>query len=308
MTAKFTLLTLFIYTFFSASAQQPAIPNGGFENWNDSVPSYPISWDSPDDLIHKLSAGIPQMGWCTKDTVAANVFAGNSSCRLRNDSVAILSQLVPGAVSSGQLGFNGSAPVPIGLPFTGRPAVFSGSLKYQPVGLDKGQYQVYLSKWDAVGDSEIVIVYDQKLVTNTSGGFVTFNDTLHYMSSETPDTIVIAFLAGLGDSTTRVGSILWVDDLSFQYLSTGIRHLDIDDAIKIYPNPTANTLNITVDNYMTGYTFNVYDLSGRLVKTAIIESAGSALNIAELADGAYIYYVRDKAGKEVHQSKFNVLK
>jgi hypothetical protein len=307
MKVKFTLLTFFVYAFFAVKAQQPAIQNGGFESWNDSVPSFPNGWDSDDDLIHKLSAGIPQKGWCTKDTNPVNVIAGTASCRLRTDTVEVVGQIAPGIVTYGHLGFNG-APYPIPLPFTARPTVFSGSFKFIPNGADTAQYDVYLSKWDATGDSEIIVAYDNKFVLSTDSAFVTFSDTLHYQSQLIPDSIIIAFSSGLLQGNPTAGSILWVDNLAFEYLSIGIQHLDMDDAIKVYPNPVASSLNILVDNYMTGYTFNIYDLTGRLAKAVIIENAHYSLNITDLVDGAYIYEVADKAGKQVHQGKFNIIK
>jgi len=308
MKTKFTFLILLICIFFLAKAQNPAIQNGGFETWNDSVPSCPMGWDSDDHLIHKLSAGIPQKGWTTRDTTPANVFAGIASCRLRTDTVSLVNKVAPGVVAYGYLGFNGSTPYPIALPFDGRPTVFSGNLKFQPNGADTAEYDLKLSKWDATGDSEIIVALDSKQVLGTSGEFIAFSDTLHYLSPVTPDSLIIAFSSGLLLGKPISGSILWVDNLAFEYLSTGIQHLDIDDAVKLYPNPTANTLNISVDNYMIGYTLKVYDVSGRLTKTAVIECANYTLNISELASGAYLYAFEDKKGKVVHQSKFNVIK
>jgi hypothetical protein len=49
-------------------------------------------------------------------------------------------------------------------------------------------------------------------------------------------------------------------------------------------------------------------LRGWLLKTAVIESPLYNLNVADLADGAYIYAVENKEGKLVKQDKFNVLK
>ena len=227
MKAKFTLLVLFVYSFFNASAQEPALPNGGFESWNDSVPSFPIGWDTDDNLIHEYIPAIPQKGWATKDTASANVFAGSASVRLKTDTVEAVNEIAPGIVVYGVLRLDGNGnPIPLALPFTGRPTVFSGNFKYQPVGQDIGQYQLYLSKWDAVGDSEIVIAQENVNINNTNGAFVSFSDTLQYLSAERPDSIIIGFSSGLLNGSPIAGSILWVDNLAFTYLSTGIQHFD----------------------------------------------------------------------------------
>ena len=307
MKTKFALLVIFLYSFFGASAQQPVIQNAGFETWNDSVPSYPVGWDSDGHLIHKQSALLRQKGWCVQDTTPANVVAGSASCRLRTDTVGVINTIIPGVVSYGSLGFNGT-PYPIGVPFTGRPTVFSGSVKFIPNGADTAQFNLFLSKWDATGDSEIIIVLDNEIVLGTDSSFVTFSDTLHYLNSFTPDTIIIAFSSGLLNDNPIAGSILWVDNLALEYATTGIQHLDVEDAIKLYPNPAANALTISVDNYMAGYGFKIYDLTGKLVKAATIETASYNLNISDLAEGAYLYSVENMAGKVIHQSKFNVIR
>jgi len=310
MKTKFTLLVLFIWSFFSASAQQPAIPNGGFETWTTTSPSYPDGgWDTGDHLIFELSSGIPQRGWCIKDTTPNNVAAGVASCRLRTDTVPLVNQIVPGIVAYSRLALDvNNNPYYIPLPFNGRPTVFSGNIKFAPNGADTGEYRVYLTKWDAVGDSEISIVKFDKPIVGIGNGFVAFSDTFQYLSSETPDSIIVAFSSGLISGNPIPGSILWVDNLAFEYLSTGIHHLDMDDAIQVFPNPVSGILNISIDNYMTGDIFRVYDLSGRLSKSVVLDKANYTLNISELSEGAYIYAVENTAGKIIHQSKFNILK
>ena len=211
MKTKFALLFIFLYSFFGASAQQPVIQNAGFETWNDSVPSYPVGWDSDGHLIHKQSALLRQKGWCVQDTTPANVVAGSASCRLRTDTVGVINTIIPGVVSYGSLGFNGT-PYPIGVPFTGRPTVFSGSVKFIPNGADTAQFNLFLSKWDATGDSEIIIVLDNEIVLGTDSSFVTFSDTLHYLNSFTPDTIIIAFYyhSELSQLLLRITNLLFL--------------------------------------------------------------------------------------------------
>jgi hypothetical protein len=82
----------------------------------------------------------------------------------------------------------------------------------------------------------------------------------------------------------------------------------MDDAVRVFPNPAGSSVTITVDDYMAGYTMHIYDLSGRLVKQQVIESATYSFSIAGLAGGQYIYALSNKDGNQVYKNKLSVIK
>lgn len=75
-----------------------------------------------------------------------------------------------------------------------------------------------------------------------------------------------------------------------KYYNVGVNNQVIENNIKIYPNPTNNSLTIETDlNY---HTFNIYNLSGKLVKT---QNRSNQISVSELPKGMYfIQLVGDK--------------
>ncbi len=309
MKTKFTLLVFMAVAFFGASAQQ--ITNGGFENWTSTSPAYPVNWDTYDHLVQTVGMGaIPVKEWCVKDSTPANVYAGNSSARLMTDSTSPPVNKVPGFVTNGTIGLGGNGvPYQYGWPFTGRPSKFTGAIKFMPAGADTAFYQLLLTRWNVTGDSADIIGYVQWGVISTGGGFIAFDDSINYFDIQNPDSVYITFSTSLSSPMYQtVGTKLWVDDLAFVYPTTGVVHLDMDDAVKVYPNPASSQLTVTIDDYMKGYDFEIYDLRGRLVKRTILESTVSSLDISALETGNYLYRVNNTENKMIKQGKLTVAK
>jgi N-acetylneuraminic acid mutarotase len=82
----------------------------------------------------------------------------------------------------------------------------------------------------------------------------------------------------------------WMFD---QILSVLNRKLD-DYDISIYPNPTSNVLNINLEslpNYIdaSSIKFEIFDLSGNILKSQHLESNKLSIDIGQINQGNYIY-------------------
>ena len=84
--------------------------------------------------------------------------------------------------------------------------------------------------------------------------------------------------------------------------------LDKDDAVALYPNPASNLLNVKVNANMKGYTFQIFDATGRILKNSVIQSPVFSLNIKNVATGTYFYRLLDGRDQSVQDGKFNVTK
>ncbi len=76
---------------------------------------------------------------------------------------------------------------------------------------------------------------------------------------------------------------------------TGISAVKINTAITVdaYPNPFSNETNIVVTGLDDKYDFELYDPTGRLLKSATgITTSTFQLNSSGLADGIYIYTIK----------------
>ena len=72
-------------------------------------------------------------------------------------------------------------------------------------------------------------------------------------------------------------------------------------SITLYPNPTVDFLNLKIDNVKSIEQIDIYDASGRLVKS-ILDSGTTNINVKDLKKGSYI--VKVKAGDLHLVSKF----
>ena len=73
---------------------------------------------------------------------------------------------------------------------------------------------------------------------------------------------------------------------------------------KLYPVPTKNILNISVDNSVVMKTAKIYDLTGKLILDSVIKDA--AINVESLSKGTYIIKLTDASDK-VYAQKFSKL-
>ncbi len=60
------------------------------------------------------------------------------------------------------------------------------------------------------------------------------------------------------------------------------------------PNPATTQLNITIDETLTGAQLNIYDITGALVQSTVLQIPNSKLQIPNLPTGVYIAEVKTK--------------
>ena len=82
-----------------------------------------------------------------------------------------------------------------------------------------------------------------------------------------------------------------------KFYNVGIDNQVIENNIKIYPNPASNYL--TIDSDLDYQTINIYNLSGKLLKTT---ERSSQINISDLSKG--MYFIQLVAEKNVITKKF----
>lgn len=74
----------------------------------------------------------------------------------------------------------------------------------------------------------------------------------------------------------------------------------ISDNFKVYPNPATDLLNITNSENISVNQAEIYDLNGRIISTQNFSSTTYLqLNIADLARGTYMLYLKTNQGKAV---------
>ena len=111
-----------------------------------------------------------------------------------------------------------------------------------------------------------------------------FTVNVNYTSNATPDSILLLFFASNSD-TARVGSTLWLDDLSYSF-TTGITETPANP-INIYPNPANN--QIYVDNQaMMAASLNLYNANGQMVQYIKMNPGSNIIDLSTLPAGIYV--------------------
>ena len=89
-----------------------------------------------------------------------------------------------------------------------------------------------------------------------------------------------------------------------EQVPTSAASIDKTIAVKAYPNPTVNTLNIAISNVAQGtYHLSVVDLNGRKVESRMIninsDNYALALNTSTWAKGSYFVHITNGTGMRV---------
>ena len=274
----FTLSFLLLFTTGILMAQHDTIPNPGFESWTYN-PS-PV-YNTPDDwtTLNPLTGAL-NVFTCYKDS--SIVHSGNYSIQLVTKSVA--GHTAPGLVTTGTVNA-GSGSISGGIPISSRPVALQGWFEYAPNGSDSAQMSISLTKWDAVGDSEILVGYGDYYAGSAVNSWSQFGTTITYLTNATPDTVLLLFFAS-GSSNPQIGSKLWLDDLSYSYYPLGIAK-NQNTSINVYPNPASNQIMFNNQN-IQAKTLNLYSADGQLVKSVSLNEGINIIDVKNIATGYYL--------------------
>lgn len=72
----------------------------------------------------------------------------------------------------------------------------------------------------------------------------------------------------------------------FESLTQSVDESLTDDDVVIYPNPSAGKIFLIVDEILSEY--EMYDLTGKLIKTGILNQMVTEIDLTELASGTYL--------------------
>lgn len=100
-------------------------------------------------------------------------------------------------------------------------------------------------------------------------------------------------------SETEINEVMNIENLQDYLKSLSVQENSIkNDKIKLFPNPAHQMITIKGGTMLTA---NVYDLSGRMIKTFTVNN--NKLDVSSLSNGVYIIQMTDVHGKP-YESKF----
>jgi hypothetical protein len=296
---KKILLTFFTGALFAMSAQ--AQVDFGYE----------LPWNA--------NGGNAQ-GWASAKFLVPNVVAadtiiyhfGGTSAKITTSDVSAISGstngLLPptsGIMLTGFIGF-GTPPVKLGYPFSQRKDSLGFFARYQPAGVDTAFAQVIFYKRNTQRDT-IAMGYTK--ITATSGNFdlkyVVMNYNPNFPSSTLPDSALIIFSSSL-PTGAQIGSTLWVDDLKWGTINTGITETLANENINVTPNPANEFITINFGSIIKAKQIEILDINGKLVESISVNSKTETIGVSHLANGLYLYTVKDKNNSILSSGKITV--
>lgn len=237
---------------------------------------------------------------------------GANSAKITTSDVSAISGstngLLPptsGIMLTGFIGF-GTPPVKLGYPFSQRKDSLGFFARYQPTGVDTAFAQVIFYKRNTQRDT-IAMGYTK--ITSTNSNFELKYVKMVYDSdfpnTTLPDSALIIFSSSL-PTGAQIGSTLWVDDLKWGTINTGITEAVKNENIKITPNPANEFIAIDFGNVSKASEVNILDVNGKLVESFVVTSKTETFGVRHLANGLYFYAVRDKNAAVLSSGKITV--
>lgn len=178
-----------------------------------------------------------------------------------------------------------------GEPFTSRPEAMEGWYQFHdtiPQTLDSGKCVVLLKKYNASLNRSDTIAYSSiRLGPATS--WSEFNVPLNYVSNDTPDSIVVVFMAST--NPLEYGE-LWLDELSFINTTSSLEGItDLVEGPIVYPNPNSGI--VFIKEGVDYKHFKLFSVDGQLLRTGRFVGQ---LDVSDIALKVFVLQLMDGKG------------
>jgi hypothetical protein len=95
---------------------------------------------------------------------------------------------------------------------------------------------------------------------------------------------------GQEDIISEQGSVLWIDDLSYESIIVSVEDADAL-SISAFPNPASDLLKLNVPNQSVVKLAQLIDIQGRTVKQLDCNALNEAIDISDIDSGSYFVKV-----------------
>ena len=281
------IFTLLAMLFFGCGVFAQQLNNAGFENWTTAGngTSTADNWSSWEKAI-----GAP-LGLATKDT--ADKKEGLASVKIKTDSIQAgpSKRLIPGFVHYGSVSYAPPAPLQfVESAFAFKPDTIFFWYKYAPAGNDTA-----LINLTASGPSG-TLLNGGFLLTSTAGLWLqTYAVLTPNYAAGSVDSFSVMFSSSKGGGVQ--GSVLHVDGVRFGYKATTAINTVADNIrLELFPNPVSDVLTIVADTDTKDLTFELLDVTGKVIASKALNGAKNTLDCSEFQTGSYFYRVVNASG------------
>lgn len=288
---KKSILSIAATTLISASALAQ-IPNPGFENWT-TVGSYvnPTDWGTMNNTTATFSLY----------TATTGTPGSPGSSFLKLTSKTINSSVVNGIAVSGVLDSMTMQPKS-GFAYNTRPANLTGKWQHMIYGSSQGSIQILLTRWDTGLNMQMPVASGSITLSGMAMSWANFSIPINYVDGNNPDSCIIILKASGSNPTNN--DYLWVDNLAFSGLVTGIQNQEsFLSNLTVYPNPSTESLNLDLNlKTQQQISFELIDITGKIVSSknlGLLQGKSvQTINIAGIAKGSYLVRIKGEKGTE----------
>jgi hypothetical protein len=292
---KNKLLTLLLVFVICLGMIAQTIPNNSFENWTSAG-----AYNTPDGWGNLNPSTVPGSTYTCLKQSAPNPI--NNYLDLSTQMSG--ANLMLGMAASGKID-----PVTFrayqGFPISSRPVSLTGSWEYMARSTDHGYASILLTKWNSGSGISDTVAYSKYIQSGMTMSWTTFSIPINYRTTGTPDSALIVFSAS-GTSPT-VNSYLYVDDIAFSGLATGITQ-DEESIfnLNLYPIPAKDELNISFSTSEgENSVIQLLDILGNIVSEQISNSVSGSfqgfLQISSYSKGIYFLRIKSNKGSAIRK-------
>jgi len=271
----------FCFALITVIGVKAQVTNTGFENWTGNPPAESLTgWWTLNQLA--------PLGAVTKST---DSHSGTYAVKAQPKSSG--PQTLPGIIALNDMTNDATLN---GIPYTSRPDTLKVWTKFTVAGADQLYVLAILTKWDATGDSAIVVGGGGGISSVAQASYIQFVAPFEYETSDTPDSMQIIMAIGdLDVPTGDTNSVAYFDDLEIIDNGTPVKVQDIilGAKVNIYPNPSNGSFNIEIPADLENAVLTVYDINGKVVFTENVNSGLMNLNTNSVS-GKYFVKIQNE--------------
>ena len=283
----------------NSNAQNAPI-NNGLETWQVKPLTFtpptpieiPTSWSTIDSLLNSLYYFYTQIPISQQSVFKSTTIknSGNSSAKLVSSSLPGLNPL-PGLLTNGIVVFDpleSSVSITGGTPISQRITMASAYIKNDADIADSSVFSVRILN---ISNGVESVIGSGEVLLGTVPNFTKIDVPITYTNTTLPANLIrYNFMNSVSSSLTT--STMYVDDVTYT-TTTGVTEALMNDIeIIAYPNPANEVVTIKAATE-DALVVELYSIDGQLLQTKAF-SKETQLRIADLANGLYVYNIKDK--------------
>lgn len=273
----------------SAILAQNPIQDGDFENWSVNPFS---SFEEPSSGWWATLNPLNSLGGPVTVEKTSDAHSGSYGALLTTKQYGTL--LLPGILLSGDFNVL-SASFTRGQPYTGRPVNFKGWYKYSPVMGDSAAIAVQLVKWNAGTQQRDTVGEVGLVIYQGVSNWTEFDMSIDYFTQDQPDSLVVVATssAGADQFLGQIGSQLWVDDFSLDFITATPEPISPLDVL------LRAGRNWEVEVGQRPVNMHVMDGSGRTILQRSLSIGKHAIDNTGWSEGLYLIRFADESGRQM---------